>query len=244
MTSAPRSFGRRLLRRFAVTLVVLGLVFVGGNIALERVAESKVASLAAKQLHMSALPRIDLGGFPIGLGLVRGRLARVSVEASGVKVGDIVVRRVSVRLEDLNVPGGWFGPRPYTLVIGRGSVVVVMDEDGINGLLRQKQPGTTVRLRASGVRVRARRAFAGRTRTIVATGRIRLRSGRLTFVPRSVTVDGQRPPPGFDARARREATFSVDVPEMPSGITLDTPEVGEGTVTVSAALKGNRIKFG
>lgn len=235
--------GFRLLRRLAIGVVILGALFVAANVVAERVAEDKIAQAVQKHFELAVRPTIRIGGFPILLNVVRGDLPEVSFEARNLRVQDLTVALVRVRLDSIHASGLFGGGLRVT--VGRGSVLAQVTDAALNVYLKSHGQNATIRLREGQTAVvRATRPLAGRNRKIVATGAVRYARGRFTFTPRTVTVDGQVPPPGFEQEARRRSTLSVALPTLPGKIAIDRVETHAGFARLSAVLKDQRISLG
>lgn len=236
--------GSRLLRRLVVSGLVLGVLFTVVNVGAERVAEGRIAAFAKSQLETDAQPALDVGGFPILVNVLRGRLPRASLNVENFTFDDMQIRRIRVEMRDVYVPGGLIGGRPYTVVVGQGSVAIEIADDAINARLKKSGEDARVQIRSSSVVLRARKRVAGRMRSLVATGRFALHGSSLVFVPRRVTLDGQPPPKYYEDQARREATARVPLPELPKGVELQAPKLAAGLLTLGADLRGARLKLG
>ncbi|MFA5891934.1 MAG: DUF2993 domain-containing protein [Actinomycetota bacterium] len=236
--------GSRLLRRFVVSGLVLGALFTVVNVGVERVAEGRIAAFAQRELKTDSLPTLDVGGFPLVVNVLRGRLPRASLNVENLTLDKMRIRRIHVEMRDLYVPGGLVGGRPYTVVVGQGSVAIAIEDDAINAMLKESGEDARVRIRSSSVALRARMRIGGRMRSLVATGGFVVRSGFLVFAPRKVTLDGNPPPKYYEERVRREATVRVALPDLPEGIKLQAPDLAAGSMTLSADLRNARLKLG
>lgn len=233
--------GLRILRRFLVLALLLGGLFVGANIVVERIAEGALATGAQRAFDLPARPEVDIDAFPIVLRIVSGEIPSVSARATDVPLGDrLVARTVSIEMEALEVSSVLSGEQ-VRFTAGRGHALAEATEGALNDFLRRTGEDVRVDLRDGSVAVRATADFGGRSHRVVARGTLRLRRGVISFTPRSVTVDGKPPPAAFEGRARRETTFEARLPELPGGLRVSALEVKDGLLRLSADLEGFRF---
>ena len=230
------------MRKLLILVLILGVVFVGGNVYGERFAEDRIAVAVRDAFGLSKTPEVEIDGFPIVMKVFSGSLPSMTVNARDVRVRDLEVAALTVVLEGIEVEGGLLGDGDLVVVVAEGSASAEVDEAAVNALLRDRGEDATITLLPDGrARVRAMRPFLGVPRRFVATGRLVLEGQRLVFDARRVTIDGRDPPPGFEAEARRRATVSVDLPKLPGGFSIDELATEQGSLTLTASAQDKRI---
>ncbi len=70
-------------------LALLGIAFIGGNIIAGQRVQAETTSSLQQKLDLDSAPEVSLGGPPILVQLMLGRLDDVSARADGVKIGDV-----------------------------------------------------------------------------------------------------------------------------------------------------------
>lgn len=236
---------RALVRRLFYAVVVLGILFVGANLVLEPVAESQLASAIRSSFDLDRRPVVKIDAFPIIVRILQGRIPHMTVTASNVAIDrGFVVAALAIDLFDLHASLDVLTkPKDADVTVARGKATAEMTETAVNAYLRSQAEDARVQIRDGSVVVRLDRVFAGRRRHLQATGTVALSSRRLSFKARRVTIDGDPPPPPLAARAKREASFSVLLPELPGGIVPTTVDLRAGRATFVAVLRGYRLKL-
>lgn len=235
--------GFGIVRRLLMLLVIPGILFLAANGAIERVAEDRMGDAAKRTFGLERRPAVDVSGFPLIVNIFRGRLPGISVTAEDVDLQGMRFRSVAIELKDIAAKNGFLSSSP-TLTIGTGSASAEATEKALGAYLAERDQPATVRLLAGEARIRARRPFLGRQRTFAARGVFSLRRGVLRFEPRTVTVDGEPPPRGFEAEARRRARIEVRLPSLPGGIKPTTLESHPGFLRAAARLRDYGLKLG
>lgn len=231
----------RILRRLLILGVVLGGLFVGGNVVAENAAESRLAAVARDAFGLDATPTVQLDVFPIVTKIISGELPGLTITAEDVTVDDLAIATLVATLRDVRVDGGILGGADLSVTVGEGSVTAEVTQQAINALLKRRGERATVALTPGRARVTATRTFLGRDRKLVATGRVVLRKRTLVFEPDSVTVDGEPPPRALEAEAERQATVEIDLPALPGGFRVNRVDVSDGMLVLTADVSDRRI---
>jgi hypothetical protein len=229
-----------MFKGLLVTGAVFGGLFVGANIVAENAAESAINDRLASQVGLSEDATVEIESFPFILDVLSGRVDAVSVSVNEFRVQDLVFRELSVRLENIEAEGSIFGSGPLTLLVEKTAGSARTDEKAMNAFLKRRGEDATIKLLDGKVTVAGTRSFAGVRRKIVATGRLFVKDGRLRFDADEATWDGPRPP-GSEEAARRAASFSQDIPPLPSGLRVTQVQVTSGAITFVAAGQGQRF---
>ncbi|MGZ4103934.1 MAG: LmeA family phospholipid-binding protein [Actinomycetota bacterium] len=226
----------RLVRWILTPLIILGLLFVGANVVVQHVAESTLAGAIEDAFHLPTKPTVEVGGFPIIVDLLRGRIPRVSFTASGADIEGLKIDEITVVLTDVGSNAGFLRGAPAQITVKTGTVTGRATQASVNAYLAAHSENATLTFHQDSVVVRAVRVFLGARRTFVATGTIAREGKALVFRPTSVTIDGHPPPPGTGGLARQKATVSVALPELPGGVASYRVEAVEGGLAITAVL--------
>ena len=233
----------RLIRRLLMPFIILAGLAIGASIYVEAQVEKRVAMLAQDRFGLAQRPRVDIGGGLVLLNVFSGTIPEVTMEADDVRVRSLELRTTKLTLRELSVDGSVLGSGDLTVTVGEGEATATTDEAAINALLRREGEDATVRLLDGQARVRARRVIGGARRTIVATGRFRVSRSVLTFVPRTVTVDGERPPAALEEEAKRQARVSVRLPRLPGDFTIEQVVATPGTLTFTSRIEDEKLEL-
>lgn len=231
----------RALRRLGLLIAILAVLFASANVLAERVAEDLVADGVVKEFDLQTRPEVDLAGFPILLRALRGDLPDVRFTVRDLVAEDLHIRSLAVSLASLRGVGSLFSG-PYAIEVGEGGAEVVVAASAVNSYLRAHGEDATVTIGTGRVVVRTTVEFRGR-RAVVASATVRLRGNtvRITPIASSITVDGEPAPRSIRDRAIREATVSVELPELPGGVRPTALDLVRGEVRMTATLDGRSI---
>lgn len=232
----------RILLRPVVLLGILGVLFGAVNVVGERIAEDRIGILARDAFDLPSVPEVNLRAFPIVVRVFQGRIPGATLRARDVELADeLVVRSVSLTLDGITAKGGLMSlvtdPDSAVLVVERGSAVAESGEAELNAFLAKERTGVTTTLLEGRVVARASRRVAGRSRRVVASGRLVLSGRTVSFEPLAVTLDGRPPPDEFRREAAQAARFRVELPELPGGIRVQRIEVHKGFVRLTASVR-------
>lgn len=223
--------------------LVLGGLFVAGNVVAERIAESRIAGGLQRAFGLREAPAVDLAVFPIVTNILSGSLPGLSIAATDVQIEDVTFAEVSIEMRDLEVHGGLLGG-DFSVSVGEGNVSAIVTQEEIERVLAERDERARVRIGRNRVRIRADRTFLGATRRIDATGRLVLEKKVLRFIPEEVLVDGEPPPPALAERARAEAERSATLPSLPGGFRPSRLTLRAGAVILTVRLDGKRLDLG
>lgn len=234
-----------IVRKLIFTAIILVGLFVGAGVLLEGVTERQLSTGIARTFDLETRPTVEIDSFPFLLRVLQGRFPSVVVEARDVPFEglDVALFKVDMRgvKADLDV---LLRSDQFDLRVEQGTGSARITEDAINAFLSEEDIRVHVTLRPDGgVFVRADRNVAGRTRRFEATGSLALKARTLTFRPTRVTVDGQPATGAIGTRARRDTTFSVEIPRLPGAIVPSTVDVADGVMTLVADLDGYTLKL-
>lgn len=234
-----------IIRKLVFLAVLLVAVFLGAGVLLENVAEGQLARGIARTFDLDVRPTVQIDAFPFLLRVFQGRLPRVTVEARDVTFEGLEVAGLTVDMHDVKADlDVLLNSDRFDLRVADGTASARITEDAINSFLAEEDVKVHVTLRPDGrVFVRADRTVGGRTRRFEATGRLSLDGRTLSFKPGSVRVDGQTATASQETRARRETTFSVEIPKLPGNILPSEVNVNAGEMALVAGLEGYTLRL-
>lgn len=234
-----------VLRRLLIPVALLVAIFLGASVVLESFAESQLSTGISRTLDLRGRPTVTIDAFPILLRIIQGRIPEIEVVArdlivQGLEIGELSIDMRGVRADlDVLIRSDRFD---LSVEDGEGSARIT--ETAINSFLTHEKVHVRTTLRPDGtVFVRADRRVGGRTRRFEATGKLSLGGRTLSFKPSRVTVDGATPSGALASQARRETTFSVQIPKLPGNVLPSDVVVTEGELSLVADLKGYVLKL-
>jgi hypothetical protein len=121
------------MRGVLVAVVVLALLAVGADYALTRAVEARVASEVEESMGGQA--EVDLRGWPVSLGLLRGTVEEATIHATQVPIEETggVLPVLDVVLTDIRLPPV-AGGDPRALRAGSGRFVTRLDQEALTDL--------------------------------------------------------------------------------------------------------------
>jgi hypothetical protein len=235
-----------ILRRLIVPIIFLVALFLGASVVLESFAESQLAGGAQRALGLQRRPSVEIRAFPIIYRVLQGSIPEVRIEGKDLvlehlEISDLAIVMRGVRA-DLDV---LIRSDRFDLKVASGDATARITEDATNAFLVHEKIDARVTFLATGlVHVRADRVVGGRTRRFEARGRLSLGGRTLTFRPQTVLVDG-RPSTSATlvARAKRDTTFSVQIPKLPGNVLPTEVVVTQGQIAMVASLESYTLKL-
>jgi hypothetical protein len=97
---------KRVIKRIVIVLVVLAIVFVGGDFALATAGEYQLSTKIKNQLGLSQDPSVTIHGFPVLFQAISGDYTDISISATGVPAARSAFRdlEIDADLHDVRVP--------------------------------------------------------------------------------------------------------------------------------------------
>jgi hypothetical protein len=234
-----------IIRRIALTVLVLIALVLGASVVLESFAESQLSTGLMRTLSLKKRPDVQINAFPILLRVLQRKIPEVIVSANDLEIEKLTIdelmidmRGVSANLDVL------FRSDRFDLTVDHGEGSAKITEEALNAFL--KRNGHDVRVTSlpdGSVFVRADGVGGGRKRRFEARGKLTLDGRKLSFKPSRVTMDGATPPPGLAPTAKRETTFTVEIPKLPGDIVPGEVIVTAGEVTLVANLEHYKLRL-
>jgi hypothetical protein len=219
-------------------------LFLGGSAIVESFAEGQLAKGMQTTLDLKERPSVQIEAFPIFLRIAQGRIPRVTVDAHTVEIEGLEIAEIFMDMEGVEASlDVLIRQNKFDLTVEHGSGFARITQRAINDFLREKKKDAETTLRADGfVDVVGTGVVAGTRHSFGATGTLSLGAGKLTFKPTRFTMDGAPVPKALVSLARKETSFSVDIPELPAGILPNQVAVSHGELKLVASLEGFVLK--
>lgn len=233
-----------IIRRLLFILAIPVLLFLGGSALIESFAESQLSNGMRSTLDLRTRPSVQIEAFPILYRVIQGRIPRVRVDARTVVIEGLEIAELSMDMEGVEASlDVLVRQNKFDLTVDRGSGVARVTEGSINSFLAREKVDAVATLREDGqVSVTNQEVIGGKRHTFEATGSLTLGARVLTFKPTRFTMDGKTVPSSLRARARRETTFSVEIPKLPAGIQPTEVQVKKGELSLVANFDGFVLK--
>jgi len=236
---APAPVRTRLSRRkplVVVAAVLAGVLILSGgaNVLLARTARQRIERAAMCKLRPAGRITADLSGRLAGLRLLTGTVGTVRIHAQDVRRGGMRMSVVA-DLRNVTTNGRTAG--------GTATATVAYDDlrarlgDAAAGL----RPGTDGhgKLVLTGT-------LAGLPLPVTVHTRITVAADRVTVTPTTVSVLGEDFPldrlaarPDGAGLARRLRPRTVTVPQLPTGVRLETVTAADGGLVMALSLPGS-----
>lgn len=204
---------------FLVTLAVLLAGGVAADALVTRTAEEQAA--ARVEALLGAPADVTLGGWPVALRLLAGRVPEVRIAAEGVPAGPVALRRMGIELVDVVVDlDDLADPGLDRLRASRGTFTAEIDEAAVADLIGM--PGA-VRLGEGVGQVR----HAGGVVDVAVS----LEDGAVVLRPIGSAPEGVEP-------------IAMELPPLPGGPAVEQVRFVGGALRVSGRLtqlRGNQF---
>lgn len=233
-----------IIRRLFFIVAVPVLLLLGGSAVVESFAESQLSNGMRTTLGLKTRPSVQISAFPIFYRIVQGRIPRVQVTAEKVVIEGLEIAELAIDMEGVEASlDVLVRQNKFDLTVEGGDGTARITEKAINAFFVREKVDAVATLREDGgVTIVNDEVIAGTRHRFAATGKVSLDGRVLTFKPSRVTMDGAPVPAALAARARRETTFSVEIPKLPAGVAPSTVVVERGVLTLVANLDGFVLK--
>ena len=221
------------MRRLLLVLLIAA-VGVGADFASARLFESRVTTALERKYQLGSRPIVQVRDFPFLPHLLTGRFSTLDLAASDAQAKGVILDRVEVHLRGVRVPRAVLLGGHGLVRVDRVEGQVELSQDQVNRLLADRLAGGSVKLEASGVRVRVATELLGRRVDAVVVGRLGAHNGRMAFQPESVEVNGVRDPLLETALTSRFAV-EVPLPPLPADITVERVDTESGAVVLAGS---------
>lgn len=219
------------MRKLLVVLVIVA-VGVGADFAAARLFESRVTTALERRYQLGERPIVQVRDFPFLPHLLTGRFSTLDLAATGARAEGITLASVEVHLRGVRVPRAVLLGGHGVVRVDHAEGQVELSQEQINQLLGDRLQGGSVAIDSNGVRLRVSTEILGQRVDAVATGRLGVRNGGMTFQPESVEVGGVRDPVLERALVSR-FTFAVPLPPLPVDIQVERVRTEPGLVVLT-----------
>jgi hypothetical protein len=233
-----------IIRRVVFMLAIPLLLFFGGSAVIETFAESQLSNGMRTTLGLRERPSVQIEAFPIILRVIQGRIPRVTVEAHSVVIQGLEIAELLMDMKGVEASVDVLvRQNKFDLTVESGTGSARITEGSINAFLAREKKDAVTTLREDGlVTVVGNGVIAGTRHKFGATGTLSLGGRVLTFKPTRYTMDGQPVPKALVSVARRETSFSVEIPKLPAGIVPNEVAVKKGELSLVANFDGFILK--
>jgi hypothetical protein len=232
----------RRLSRLLIALGVLGGLAYGADRLAAHFAQDRIATVVQADAHLAQRPVVRVRGFPFLTQSVRGRYDRIDVvsrdlfqragatTAAGAAGSVLTLRFLGVHIPLAQAVNGKVQRIPVDQVVGAVSISFADLQAAAHATSLSLSP---VAGHADEIALGETVDVAGRKIAVTVTGQVAVTNNRLTVSARDVTVAGGLPlPAAATAQLRSRATFSVQIPGLPGGVSLTRVVVGAAGLTV------------
>ena len=234
-----------IIRKLALTVLLIIALFLGSSAVLESFAESQLSTGLMRTLSLNTRPMVQIDAFPIVWRVVQGKIPKIIVSAHDVEIQSLEVAELLIEMRGVHANlDVLIRSDRFDLTVDKGDGSARLTEAAVNAYLKKQGEDVRVTFLPDGsVYARADRVVAGRKRRFEARGKISIAGRTLSYKPTRVTMDGAAPPPSLAPTARRETTFSVQIPKLPGNILPTEVIVTAGEVSLVANLEGYVLKL-
>ena len=234
-----------VVRRIFFWLAIPVGLFILASVVVESFAESQLASGMRSTLDLEEKPEVQIEAFPILYRVFQGRIPRVRVEADSFAVEGLEIAELALDMRGVKTSiGTLIRQNRFDLSVERGSASARITQDAVNAFLKREKVDAVATLRDGDlVTVVNDEVIAGTRHRFTATGRLSLDGRVLAFKPTQFTMDGAPVPSALRTRARRETSFSVEIPKLPVNILPNEVSVRPGQLTLTANLDETTIRI-
>lgn len=227
-----------IIRRLIYFVAIPVAVFLGGSAVAETFAEGQLSNGMRTTLGLRERPSVQIEAFPLFLRVAQGRIPRVTVEAHTLTIEGLEIAEISMDMRGVEASlDVLVRQNKFDLTVERGNGFARVTQDAINAYLVRKKIDAVTTLRADGVvAVQSTGVVAGTRHRFGATGRLTLDARVLTFRPTRFTMDGAPVPKALVTLARRETSYSVELPKLPAGLLPGEVIVTKGVLELRANL--------
>lgn len=207
------------MKAFLLVLVVLLAVLVVVDRVGVEYAEDRVAEQLQEELGLSAVPTVEIHGFPVLTQAVAGSYSDVRVSLDAADLGELSDLDVDVRLSGLQIPlsdllSGDVETIPVAQIAGTVSIPYAE-------VAAQIGSGVTVRDGPEGVVVSQTLDVLGQEVEVSGTGRIRVESSdQIGVTVVGLDLAGVEVPDIFIEQLQEQLSFTYTVPPLPFGLRV------------------------
>ncbi|MEV0402876.1 DUF2993 domain-containing protein [Actinoallomurus sp. NPDC050550] len=227
---------RKALVTCLILLVVLGGIFVAGDIIGRRVAQNEIAKNVRAQYTLDHTPKVSIKGFPFLTQALDGRYDEIDVNVGelteqGVRLTDTVVALKGVTAPMSDAMHG----DASKMVADTATSTATIGYDDVN---KQAPNNMKVSAQGSELQVRGPYTVLGVTRTVTATVTVEASGRSVRVVPQKVKAGGMAVPIGL---VRQAFSFTMPVKGLPLGTRISDVQVKPEGLRVSTTAQNVKL---
>ncbi len=215
------------MRKLLIAVVLLLGLAVAADFSAARVFESHVTTALQRRYDLGKRPVVQVRDFPFLPHLVSGHFSTIDLATDHASARGLTVESLELHLRDVTVPRSVMLGRSGLVRVARSDGEVTLSQAEINRLVAERLQGGSLTLGSGGARVQLRTEVLGRPLTVVVSGRLGARAGRIAFTPQTVQISGVSDPL-LEQQLASQFTFDVSLPPLPAGFMVDRLDVEPG----------------
>jgi hypothetical protein len=244
------------VRKTAIVLVVLVVVFGGLFVVADRVsasaAENTMSEQAVKEMNARSItsphkPRVSVGGFPFLTQVLRGRYDKVTITVDQPQYSNnnVKLERLTLVASPVHAPLKAITSHEGQVTADVVTGTATMTWDQVRALLELAGiPGVDpsvvqISVVDNQVRLRIPLVILSRNVTITAGGTLTVANGQVKFQVSQITPEGDGIPDyvtSIISQYKQRLSVKINVPQMPYKLTLKKVESSShGIVAIAAA---------
>jgi hypothetical protein len=227
---------RKALVTCLVLLVVLGGIFIAGDIIGRRVAQNEIAKNVAAQYQLDHTPEVSIKGFPFLTQALDGRYSEIDINVGKLTEQGVRLTDTTVALKGVTAPmSDAMHGDASKMVADTATSTATIGYDDVN---KQAPNNMKVSAQGSALQVRGPYSVLGITRTVSATVTVQPSGRSIRVVPQTVKAGGTAVPIGL---VRQAFTFTMPVKGLPLGTRISDVQVKPEGLRVSATAQNVKL---
>ena len=227
---------RKALVTCLVLLVVLGGIFIAGDIVGRRVAQNEIAKNVAAQYRLDHTPEVSIKGFPFLTQALDGRYSEIDINVGKLTEQGVRLTDTTVALKGVTAPmSDAMHGDASKMVADTATSTATIGYDDVN---KQAPNNMKVSAQGSALQVRGPYSVLGITRTVSATVTVQPSGRSIRVVPQTVKAGGTAVPIGL---VRQAFTFTMPVKGLPLGTRISDVQVKPEGLRVSATAQNVKL---
>ncbi|GAB3988035.1 DUF2993 domain-containing protein [Actinoallomurus acanthiterrae] len=227
---------RKALVTCLILLVVLGGVFIAGDIIGRRVAQNEIAKNVRAQYTLDHTPKVSIKGFPFLTQALDGRYDEIDVNVGELTEQGVRLTDTTVALKGVTAPmSDAMHGDASKMVADTATSTATIGYDDVN---KQAPNNMKVSAQGSELQVRGPYTVLGVTRTVTATVTVEPSGRSVRVVPQKVKAGGMAVPVGL---VRQAFTFTMPVKGLPLGTRISDVQVKPEGLRVSTTAQNVKL---
>ncbi|GAA4636104.1 DUF2993 domain-containing protein [Actinoallomurus vinaceus] len=227
---------RKALVTCLILLVVLGGIFIAGDIIGRRVAQNEIAKNVASQYQLDHTPKVSIKGFPFLTQALDGRYDEIDINVGELTEQGVRLTDTTVALKGVTAPmSDAMHGDASKMVADTATSTATIGYDDVN---KQAPNNMKVSAQGSSLQVRGPYTVLGVTRTVTATVTVQPSGRTVRVVPQTVKAGGMAVPVGL---VRQAFTFTMPVKGLPLGTRISDVQVKPEGLRVSTTAQNVKL---